>query len=47
MPEAASRKVDEKSTKEDDYGAKDYTNLELKRDFQARPLWVVSLLNVL
>ncbi|KAL4222357.1 TFIIH basal transcription factor complex helicase XPB subunit [Mactra antiquata] len=41
IPDAATRQVDESSSKEDEFGAKDYRKiLDLKLDHSSRPLWV-------
>ena len=40
-PKAASRKIDEYEV-EDEFGAKDCNDLELKPDHQNRPLWIVT-----
>ena len=43
VPSAASKTVSEK-VDEDEFGAKDYRNeLDVKQDYQSRPIWVVSL----
>ena len=40
IPESASRQITE-GTKEDEFGAKDYTSdLKLREDYMSRPLWV-------
>ena len=39
-PQAASRRIEEYEI-EDEYGAKDCNDLELKPDHQNRPLWIV------
>jgi hypothetical protein len=39
-PQAASRKIEEYEV-EDEYGAKDCSDLDLKPDHQNRPLWIV------
>lgn len=42
MPESASRQIAE-GVREDEFGAKDYTNdVVLRDDYTCRPLWVVS-----
>jgi hypothetical protein len=48
IPEAASRRIDDEVVvKRDEYGAKDYSQiLKLKRDYQARPLYVVSEMSI-
>ncbi|KAL3831263.1 hypothetical protein ACJMK2_023037 [Sinanodonta woodiana] len=41
VPASASRQVDEKTSLDDEFGAKDYRRiLDLKLDHKARPLWV-------
>lgn len=47
IPDAATRSVDD-TGKEDEFGAKDYrTELALKPDHNSRPLFVVSLKNLI
>lgn len=47
IPDAATRSVDD-TGKEDEFGAKDYrTELDLKHDHNSRPLFVVSLKNLI
>ena len=44
IPDAATRNVEE-TAQEDEFGAKDYrSTLELKKDHNSRPLWVVGCL---
>lgn len=44
IPAAAGKQVDESSTKQDEYGAKDYRlQMILKNDHSSRPLWVVRI----
>lgn len=42
VPSAAVKTVNDNRL-EDEFGAKDYRNeLEVKKDFESRPIWVVS-----
>ncbi len=40
-PKAASRRIEDYG-EEDEFGAKDFSNLVLKADNQNRPLWIVN-----
>lgn len=44
IPAAAGKQVEESSTRQDEYGAKDYRlQMLLKNDHSSRPLWVVRI----
>ncbi|XP_023232295.1 TFIIH basal transcription factor complex helicase XPB subunit-like isoform X2 [Centruroides sculpturatus] len=44
VPAAASQHLSEDTTKEDEFGAKDYRSvMQLRVDHNSRPLWVVSI----
>jgi hypothetical protein len=44
-PKAASRRIEDYG-EEDEFGAKDFSNLVLKADNQNRPLWIVKFKNI-